>query len=121
MLKHNARRLAVAGLTVLIVFSQVQCTDWPRSLKGRSEVGVKKLTAPALKKAPSKKKKKTPLGFGAIDKVQGAEFMGDYAGARVLADGKKVRAAAQVLALGDGNHSVNILPEFGNIRVKELK
>jgi len=76
MLKHNAGRLAVAGLTVLILFS------------------------PGL----AKKKPKAPVKEAVdIDKVQGAEFMGDYAGTRTLTDGKKVPAVAQVLATGDGN------------------
>ena len=91
MLKHNARSLAVVAITVLILFSQGLAKRKPK--------------APPVKEAVD------------IDKVEGAEFMGDYSGTRTLADGKKVPAVAQVLALGNGEHSVTILPEF-NKRVK---
>ncbi|MDP6547057.1 MAG: ThuA domain-containing protein [Phycisphaerae bacterium] len=65
-----------------------------------------------------KKKRKAPVKEAVdIDKVEGTEFMGDYAGTRTLADGKKTPAVAQVLALGNGEHSVTILPEFDK-RVK---
>jgi len=67
-------------------------------------------TAPKKRKAPVKEAVD-------IDKVEGAEFMGDYAGTRTLTDGKKVPAVAQVLATGGGNHTVTILPEFDK-RVK---
>ena len=91
MLKHKAGRVAVAALTVLIVFSQVIAKGKPK--------------APPVKEAID------------IDKVEGAEFMGDYAGTRTMADGKKMPVVAQVLATGDGNHTVTNLPEFDK-RVK---
>ena len=91
MLKHNAGRLAVVGLTVLIVLAQLQAAKKPK--------------APPVKEAVD------------IDKVEGAEFMGDYAGTRTMNDGKKMPVVAQVLATGDGNHTVTNLPEFDK-RVK---
>jgi len=91
MFKNNAVRLALVALTVLIVFSCSQVQAKP-------------------KKAPVKEAID-------IDKVEGAEFMGDYAGTRTMNDGKKTPVVAQVLATGDGNHTVTNLPQFDK-RVK---
>ena len=68
--------------------------------------------------APKKRKSpvKNPVN---IDKVSGAEFMGDYSGVRTATDGKKTKVAAQVLATGDGGHTVILLPEFDK-RVKPM-
>ncbi|MDP6636790.1 MAG: ThuA domain-containing protein [Phycisphaerae bacterium] len=68
--------------------------------------------APRKRKAPVKKAVD-------IDKVQGAEFMGDYAGTKTLTDGKKAPIVAQVLATGDGNHNVILLNEFDK-RIKPI-
>jgi len=93
MLKHKARSLAVVAITVLIIFSQIQAKKKPKK--------------PPVKEAVD------------IDKVEGAEFMGDYSGDRTMVDGKKVPVVAQVLATGDGNHTVILLPEFDK-RVKPI-
>jgi uncharacterized protein len=66
------------------------------------------------------KKKAPPVKAAVdIDKVKGAEFMGDYQGTRTAADGKKTPIVAQVLATGGGGHTVILLPEFDK-RVKPL-
>jgi len=91
MFKHSICGLMI-GLTVIVAFSQVT--------------------------TGAAKKKKAPVKEAVdIDKVDGAEFMGDYSGTRIATDGKKTPVAAQVLATGDGNHTVILLPQFDK-RVK---
>ncbi|MBT3202520.1 MAG: DUF1080 domain-containing protein [Phycisphaerales bacterium] len=94
MLKHSTHALVLIGLIALIGFSQ-------------GLIGAPKKKAPPVKEMVN------------IDKVTGAEFMGDYSGQRTMADGKKTPIVAQVLATGDGNHNVILLPEFDK-RVKPI-